>query len=69
MMSASCEGVLMKNLEACMQQVATLVMTIGAPCNTDLPLVEGCTTTPLTSKGLPLYFHETAKKQHLLKAS
>ena len=34
--SASCEGVLMDNLEACMQQgIATSSMAIGAPCNKD----------------------------------
>ena len=46
LMTASCEGVLMKNLETYMQQgVATSPMTIGAPCNADLPTVEGCATT------------------------
>ena len=38
-MSASCEGVLIENLEACMQQgVATSPTTIGAPYNVQLPL-------------------------------
>ena len=47
LMSASYEGVLMKNLEACMQQgVATLPTTVGAPCIAYLSMVEGCATTP-----------------------
>ena len=45
-MSASCEGVLVENLEACMQGLATSPTTIGAPCNVDLRTVEGCATTP-----------------------
>ena len=40
-MSISCEGVLMKALETCMQQGgATSLMTIGAPCNADLSTIE-----------------------------
>ena len=51
MMNASCEGVLMKNLEECMQQeVVTSPMTIGAPCNTDLSTEDGCAVTPLNGK-------------------
>ena len=41
----------MENLEACMQQrIATSPKTIRAPSNVDLPMVEGCTTIPFTSK-------------------
>ena len=54
--SASCESVLMENLEACMQQgIAISPTTIEVPCNTDLPNVEECATTPLrmVSMGIP----------------
>ena len=41
-MSASCEGVLMENLKACMHQgIATSPTAIEAPSNADLPMVEG----------------------------
>ena len=44
MMSASCQGVLIENLNACMQQrVATSPTTIGPPYNVDLLMVEGRT--------------------------
>ena len=46
-MSAICKGVLMENLEACMQQgVATTRTAIGAGCIADVPTGEGCATTP-----------------------
>ena len=49
-MSASYEGVLMENLETCMQQgIATSPMIIGALCNVDLPIVEGCAIALLST--------------------
>ena len=46
MMSASCESVLMENLQACMQQeMTTSPMTIGALCNVDLSMVKECATS------------------------
>ena len=45
-MSVSCGGVLMENLEACIQQgVATLPTTIGTPCIADPSMMDGCATT------------------------
>ena len=38
MLSVSCKGVLMENLE----RIATSPVAVGAPCNA----VEGCATTP-----------------------
>ena len=50
MISASCEGVLKDNLEACMQKgIATSRVAIEATCNMDLPIVEGFATTPLSN--------------------
>ena len=47
-MSTNCKGVLIENLEACMQQgVTTSTTTTKAPCNADLPMIEKYATTPL----------------------
>ena len=47
-MSVSCRGVLMENLEACMQQgVSTSPIILEAFINVDLSIVEGFATTPL----------------------
>ena len=56
-MSGSCEGVLIENLEVCMlQEIAISSATIGAFFNMDLPMVEGCSTTSLTPNGQMLFF-------------
>ena len=57
--SPNCEGVLMKILEAWMQQgVATSLTTTEAPCYVDLFIVEGYATTILrpicTNRSEPL---------------
>ena len=46
MMSVSCKGVIIENLVASMQGVATLPTIIRASCNVDLPTIEGCATIP-----------------------
>ena len=44
-MSVSYEVVLMKNLDACIdEEVASSFTTIGAPCNANFSKVEGCAT-------------------------
>ena len=42
MMIVSCEVILMENLQACIQGIATSPTTMGVPCNVDLPTVDGC---------------------------
>ena len=49
--NVNCKGVLIKNLEACMQQgVATLPMVVEALHNANLFTIERCATIPLTFK-------------------
>ena len=49
-MSVGYKGVLMENLEACMQhRIATSLTTIGIPYNVDFFMVEGCATFLLSS--------------------
>ena len=49
MMSVSCKGMLMKNLETCMEQrVVTSPTSIEARCNVNLSIVEECVITPLS---------------------
>ena len=69
-MSINYEGVLMRNLEACMQQaIATSPMTIGASSNIDLYIVDGCATTPgINPYKISYDFHENCQEKASLES-